>query len=82
MPPLGLAVVAYTGIFSAGIGYLLWSKALLIAPKTASVTNLLYLPPFLSTLFAYLLFSELPGWGTAVGGTVILLGLWMFQKNK
>ena len=80
-PPVVIAVVLFTGFCSAGLGYLFWTKALAIADRTASVTNLLYLPPFLSAILAYMLFSELPDWGTAVGGVIILAGLWMFQKK-
>ena len=76
-----IAVLAYTGIFAGGIGYFLWSKALSIAKRTADVTNLLYLPPFIATVLAFALYNELPDWGTAIGGAVILFSLWMYQKK-
>ena len=78
---VAVATVIYIGIFSSGVGYLFWSKALSIAKRTAEVTNFLYLPPFIATLLAYVVFKELPDWGTAIGGVVIMLGLLLFQKK-
>jgi len=78
--PEAIAVVVYTGILSGGVGYFFWSQALALTDRTASVTNLLYLPPFIASIIAYFMFRELPGWGTVIGGAVILIGLWLFQK--
>ena len=80
-PPVAIAVLVYLAAGGSGIAYLCWSKAFSLAKRTADVVNFLYLPPFLGALLAFAIFSELPGWGTVVGGAVILFGLWMFQKK-
>lgn len=80
-PPEAIAAIVYFGVCSSGLGYLSWSKALGIAKRTADVTNLLYLPPFVATILAFAFFKELPDWGTALGGIVILAGLYMYQKK-
>lgn len=68
------------GIFPSAIGFLLWNKALSIAPKTTEVTNFMFVTPFIATIFGFLLIRELPNNGTIIGGVVILVGLFLFQK--
>ena len=80
-PPTALVVLIFLGAGANGIAYLFWSKAFSLAKRTADVANFLYLPPFIGTIIAFAIFNEVPDWGTVVGGTVILLGLWMFQKK-
>jgi len=80
-PPLAIAVLFYLGIGASAIAYLCWSKAFSLAKRAADVANFLYLPPFIATIIAFLVFHELPDWGTVIGGVIILFGLWMFQKK-
>ena len=80
-PPMAIVTLIYLGACASGIAYLLWTKAFSLAKRTADVANFLYLPPFIATIIAYLIFNELPDWGTVIGGVVILFGLWMFQKK-
>ncbi|MDR0489678.1 MAG: DMT family transporter [Oscillospiraceae bacterium] len=79
--PTAIAVVVYLGAFGSGIAFLSWSKAFSLAKRTADVSNFMYLTPFVSAIVAFAIFSELPDWGTVIGGAVILIGLWMFQKS-
>lgn len=80
-PPTAIVTLIYLGTCASGIAYLLWTKAFSLAKRTADVANFLYLPPFLAAIIAFLIFNELPDWGTVIGGAVILFGLWMFQKK-
>ena len=80
-PPMVYAVIIFLGAISCGIGYLLWTKALSLAKRTADVTNFLYLPPFIAAILAFAFFREVPDWGAAIGGAVILFGLWLFEKK-
>ena len=80
-PPLAIAVLFFLGIGASGMAYLCWAKAFSLAKRTVDVANFLYLPPFLAALIAFMVFRELPDWGTVVGGAVILFGLYMFQKK-
>lgn len=79
--PTAIIVLIYIGSCASGIAYMLWSKAFSLAKRTADVANFLYLPPFIAAIIAFFVFSELPDWGTVIGGVVILFGLWMFQKK-
>ena len=78
---VAVATLIFLSVCSSAIAYLFWSKAFSLAKRTADVTNFLYLPPFIATLLAFVMFNEIPDWGTAAGGAVILFGLWMFQKK-
>ena len=80
-PPSAIVYVFYMGILSSAVSYLLWARALALAKRTADVTNFLYLSPFVAAIMAFAIFSELPDWGTVVGGAIIMFGLWMFQKT-
>lgn len=73
-----ILTVVFLGAFPSVIGYMLWSKALSAAEKTSTVTNYMFLTPFLSTLLGYIVMMEKPDLGTMVGGAVILSGLFLF----
>jgi len=74
-----LAVAVYLGVFPSALAYLLWAKALALASRTSSVTNHMYLTPLLSLLLEYLILAETPGFGTFLGGAVILGSLILFN---
>lgn len=63
----------------SAIGYVFWSKALAITPKTSTVTNYMFLLPFLAALGGYFIAGEVVTTGTFVGGCIILLGLAIFN---
>ncbi len=70
------------GVFSSGVAYILWGKALSIAEKTSDVTNFMFVTPLLSTIMGFLLLKEVPSMGTLIGGAMILIGLVLFQFGK
>jgi len=74
-----LAVAVYLGVFPSALAYLLWAKALALAPRTSSVTNHMYLTPLLSLILEYLILAGTPGLGTFMGGAVILASLVLFN---
>ncbi len=74
-PPLaGVAGAAYVGVFEMGLCFVLWLKAMKLTDNTATISNLIYLSPFLSLFFIHFLLKEhiLPativGLGCIVGG--------------
>ncbi len=77
-----ILVVLSLGIFSSGVAYVLWGKALSIAEKTSEVTNFMFVTPLLSTILGFLFLKEIPSMGTFIGGTMILIGLVLFQFGK
>jgi len=78
-PPVQLLYLALLGVFSSAVAYLSWSKALSIAEKASSVSNYMFITPFLASLLGYLLAKEVPGWNTVLGGSVILSGALLFH---
>lgn len=77
-----ILVVLSLGIFSSGVAYVLWGKALFIAEKTSEVTNFMFVTPLLSTILGFLFLKEIPSMGTFIGGAMILIGLVLFQFGK
>lgn len=77
--PVQLLYISLLGVFSSAVAYLSWSKALSIAEKASSVSNYMFITPFLTSLLGYLLAKEVPGWNTVLGGSVILSGAFLFH---
>ena len=80
VPEPGLAGwvgIAYVGLFEMGLTFVLWLKALSCAENTATVSNLIYLTPFLSLLVIRIVVGEpirpwtLTGLVLIVGGIVL-----------
>jgi len=74
-----LLSVVLLAIFPSALGFLMWTKALARAGRTASVTNFMFVTPLLATLIGFSLIGEIPDLGTIVGGTVILSGVLLFN---
>ena len=80
-PAVPLGAVIFMGLFPSALGYVFWAKALSIARMTSTVTNYMFLTPFLSTLLGYLVVIETPDFSTLLGGALILLGLILFRVS-
>ena len=78
--PAGWAGALYVGFFEMGITFLLWLKALKLAPHTATISNLIYLSPFLSLILIRSLVGEPIHPSTLAALLLILGGLWI-QKG-
>ena len=73
--------VILMGMFSSAVAYVCWAKAFSLAPNTSSVTNYMFLTPFAATLLGFFIPGEVPDLRIVLGGTVILSGLFLFQKG-
>lgn len=78
-PAAPLVCVAALGLFSSAVAYVAWSRAIQLAPNTMSVSNYMFLTPFLATIFGFLLGGEYPDRSTITGGAVILAGMLLFN---
>lgn len=78
-PPIQLFYVVIMGVFSSAIAYLSWSQAFAKAKYTSSVSNYMFITPFLTTLLGLLIAKERPDSSTIVGGIIILTGLLIFN---
>lgn len=77
-PSAHLLVLAYLGVICSACAFLLWMKALVLAPKTSYVTNYMFITPFLALLLELAVLGQWPDAGAILGGLVILAGLALF----
>ena len=73
-PPGALVSIAVMGVFSSGLGFLLWFYALSKLPA-GTVTSFLFLQPVFVTVMAWFWLRELPGARVFAGGAIILFGV-------
>ncbi len=80
-PWSGVLLVCFLGVFPSAAAYVLWTKALAIAPKTSGVANYMFLTPFLALLLEYVVTGAAPGPATFAGGGVILAALLLYSAR-
>ena len=56
-----------------------WSKAFAKAKETSLVSNYMFLTPFLTSLFSFIIIGEIPDGATLLGGLIILAGIFVFN---
>ncbi|NMS90110.1 DMT family transporter [Clostridioides difficile] len=81
-PRIQLLYIAILGIFSSAIAYVSWSKAFEKAKQTAQVSNYMFLTPFLTSILGFLIVGEIPDWSTVIGGSIIILGVFIFSFGE
>jgi drug/metabolite transporter (DMT)-like permease len=67
----------YAGLFEMGFTFLIWLKALHLAKNTATISNLVYMAPFLSLLFIHHLVGEKIYSTTVIGLILIIAGIFV-----
>jgi len=78
----GLPGAAYVGVFEMGLTFVLWLHAMRYTRSAASISNLIFISPFLSLLFITLLLGERVLPSTLVGLGLIMGGLLLQQGVK
>ncbi len=78
-PVIQLVYVAVLGIFSSAIAYVAWSKAFAKAKQTSQVSNYMFVTPFLTSILGLLIADEIPSRATLLGGSIIILGVLVFN---
>jgi uncharacterized membrane protein len=77
---VALSVVAL-GVLSTGIAYVLNYRLIQDeGPTAASMTN--YLAPVVAVLLGVMVVDERLSWNLAVGTAVVLLGVWIAERNR
>ena len=81
--PDGLSLYAaiYTGIFEAGVTYILWMYAMKLSKNNAKIGNLVYVAPFISLIFIRLILKETIFITTFIGLLFIVGGI-LIQQIK
>lgn len=83
-PTGNILLACFLGVFPSAIAYLLWAKAIALAPRTSGVSNYMFLTPFLALLLDYAVTGNLPATATFAGGGIIMAGLLLsiFAEKK
>jgi drug/metabolite transporter (DMT)-like permease len=81
-PPVAIGYVLFLGVFSGAVAYVAWSKALSLAKDTSSVSNYMFVTPFLTTLLGLWIANEPVEASTVVGGLMIIAGLLLFRFGE
>jgi drug/metabolite transporter (DMT)-like permease len=76
----GILAISYIGIFELGITFVLWLKALKWARTTDSISQLVFISPFLSLLFINLVIGEKIIPSTIYGLVLIVVGIILQQR--
>lgn len=69
-----LMLLAYLGAWINGMAYVFWFKALEYG-DTAKMANFVFLVPFVSLIFIYLIIGEKILWSSAIGLIIIVMGI-------
>ena len=75
----GWLSIAFLGIFCSAIAYIFYNDGMQALPA-AEVGAFLYIEPLSATLIAALVLGEKFNWATAVGGALILFGVWLVNR--
>lgn len=81
-PVSPIIYVAILGVFSSAIAYATWAEAFKKAENASSVSNYMFLTPFLTTILGFLIANERPDTATYIGGGIILIGLFTFNFGE
>ena len=79
VPPVVHLYIIILGVFSGTIAYVSWSQALARAKQTSSVSNYMFITPFLASTLGFALAGEYPDLPTIIGGSIILMGVFVFN---
>lgn len=77
-PAVQFIYLAVLGICCSAIAYVSWAKAFSMAEKASQVSNYMFMIPFLATLMDF----QIPDRATVIGGSIILLGVLIFNFGK
>ena len=72
----------YIGVFEMGVTFLLWTTALALTVHTARIANLVFLSPFLSLVWIYLVLGESVNPATIAGLVLIVCGIVVQGRGK
>ena len=80
LPPVaGIFGGVYIGLFEMSLAFVCWSLALKATDNAATISNLIFLSPFLSLQFIHFVLGEVIHWTTYAGLITIIAGI-VFQQ--
>ncbi|MCL2244462.1 MAG: DMT family transporter [Treponema sp.] len=78
-PLIQIIHVIILGVFSSAIGFLSWTTAFSKSKDISSVSNYMFLTPFITTVLGVILAKETPDLATITGGIIILVGMFIYN---
>lgn len=69
------------GVFASGIAYV-WNAQVISYYGSARASSVSYLIPVVALVLGFLFLRENPSSSQIIGGTVILLGIWLSRENQ
>jgi drug/metabolite transporter (DMT)-like permease len=72
--------VLFLGIFCSGLAYIAWYDALQ-ALSAAQTGAFLYIEPLVAVTLAAIVLAEPVTWASLLGGAVILIGVWLVNRD-
>lgn len=79
LPVKAYILLLLLGVGCSGVGYCLWTKAFSKAANASSVSNYMFLNPFIGALFGAILIGDPVEKSAIFGGTIIMIGLFLFN---
>jgi drug/metabolite transporter (DMT)-like permease len=76
----GWGGILFLGVLCSGAAYTFWYDAL-EAAGASQVAAFLYLEPIVTVIVAATFIGEKATWATLVGGTIILFGVWLVNRQ-
>ncbi len=76
-----LAAILVLGVFASGIAYL-WNAQVIAHFGSARASSVSYLIPIVALISGFLFLGENPMPHQLLGGSVILLGIWLSKENQ
>ncbi|MGZ9221187.1 MAG: DMT family transporter [Anaerolineales bacterium] len=73
--------ILFLGIFCSGLAYIAWYDALQ-ALSAAQTGVFLYIEPLVAVVVAALVLAEPVTWASLLGGAVILMGVWLVNREQ
>jgi drug/metabolite transporter (DMT)-like permease len=82
VPAAGLLGAAYVGLFEMGLTFVLWLKALRLAPSATRLSTLIFISPFASLVLIHFVLREAIHPATVLGLLLIVAGIAWQQLGK
>lgn len=83
--PVGVeawAASAYIGVFEMGLAFVFWLRALQLSSSTASISNLVFIAPFLNLIFVHHILGEKIFISTIFGIILVVTGIIIQNATK
>ncbi|MCK4978696.1 MAG: DMT family transporter, partial [Anaerolineales bacterium] len=72
--------IVFLGVACSGLAYIFWYDALAVLPA-AQAGAFLYIEPLVAVVVAAILLGEAITFASIIGGAIILLGVWLVNRN-